>query len=105
MVTLVGEFEAKFEFIGNRGPVLWFVTETRAGHGAGKPSEMRIEESADMFAFLGQGLRNARLAADFSPREPGRRGWGADNPCPRQRPVPMPPTLGLRPGLQMESGW
>jgi prolyl oligopeptidase len=27
-------------------------TETRAGHGAGKPTWMRIEEIADQWAFL-----------------------------------------------------
>jgi prolyl oligopeptidase len=33
MVALVGEFEAKFDFIGNRGPVFWFVTDLDAPRG------------------------------------------------------------------------
>ena len=33
MVTLVGEFEGKFEFIGNNGPVFWFVTDLDAPRG------------------------------------------------------------------------
>jgi prolyl oligopeptidase len=33
MVTLIGEFEAKFEFIGNKGPVFWFVTDLEAPRG------------------------------------------------------------------------
>jgi hypothetical protein len=36
--------------------------ETRAGHGSGKPTSKIIEESADVFAFLGHftGLDQAR---------------------------------------------
>ena len=30
--------------------------ETRAGHGAGKPTSKRIEEAADQWAFLAQNL-------------------------------------------------
>ncbi|HKE17484.1 MAG TPA: prolyl oligopeptidase family serine peptidase, partial [Kofleriaceae bacterium] len=33
MTTLVGEFEAKFEFIGNKGPIFWFVTDLDAPRG------------------------------------------------------------------------
>jgi prolyl oligopeptidase len=33
MKTLVGAFEAKFDFIGSEGPVLWFVTDLDAPHG------------------------------------------------------------------------
>ena len=35
--------------------------ETRAGHGAGKPTAKIIEEVADQWAFL---VKNARLQAD-----------------------------------------
>jgi prolyl oligopeptidase len=31
--------------------------ETRAGHGAGKPTSKRIEEAADMWAFLVKSLK------------------------------------------------
>ena len=31
--------------------------ETRGGHGAGKPTSMRIEEAADRWAFLVRALR------------------------------------------------
>jgi prolyl oligopeptidase len=31
--------------------------ETRAGHGAGKPTSLRIEEAADIYAFLWKSLR------------------------------------------------
>jgi prolyl oligopeptidase len=30
--------------------------ETRAGHGAGKPTMLRIEEAADVYAFLYKNL-------------------------------------------------
>jgi prolyl endopeptidase len=31
--------------------------ETRAGHGAGKPTVLRIEEQADIYAFLFENLK------------------------------------------------
>ncbi|MFN3684556.1 MAG: prolyl oligopeptidase family serine peptidase, partial [Fimbriimonadaceae bacterium] len=31
--------------------------ETRAGHGAGKPLWLQVEEAADVFAFLAEALR------------------------------------------------
>jgi len=33
MQTLVGEFDAKFDFIGNRGPIFWFVTDLASPRG------------------------------------------------------------------------
>jgi prolyl oligopeptidase len=41
---------------GCAAPVLARI-ETRAGHGAGKPTTMRIEEAADVLAFLLRALR------------------------------------------------
>ncbi len=49
-------------------PVLLSV-QTRAGHGAGKPARLVIEEKADMYAFL--------LAALGENREDGRVSAGA----------------------------
>jgi len=40
---------------GCTNPILVRV-ETRAGHGAGKPTWMRIEEVADAWAFLAEAL-------------------------------------------------
>ncbi len=31
--------------------------ETRAGHGAGKPTHLRIDETTDVYAFLWQSLQ------------------------------------------------
>jgi len=46
------KFAARLQY-ANRGdnPVLIRI-QTRAGHGAGKPTKMRINEAADVFAFL-----------------------------------------------------
>ena len=41
---------------GGPAPVLIRI-ETKAGHGAGKPTNKRIEERADMWAFLARALR------------------------------------------------
>jgi len=49
---------------GCENPVLIRV-ETRAGHGAGKPTQMIIEEYADRWAFLAEHLQLS-LPADFS---------------------------------------
>lgn len=48
---------------GCDNPILVRV-ETRAGHGAGKPTWMRIEEIADSWAFLEHHLRAEDLATD-----------------------------------------
>jgi prolyl oligopeptidase len=41
---------------GGTAPILIRI-ETRAGHGAGKPLWLQVEESADVFAFLAEALR------------------------------------------------
>ena len=38
--------------------------ETRAGHGAGKPTQMRIDEKADTYSFLFRAL-NMELPESF----------------------------------------
>ncbi len=51
------KFAAALQHVqGCRNPVLLRV-ETRAGHGAGKPVWMQIEDWADQWAFLVQALR------------------------------------------------
>ena len=50
------KFGAEMQYAqGCDNPVLLRV-ETRAGHGAGKPTRMQIEEVADQWAFLVQAL-------------------------------------------------
>jgi prolyl oligopeptidase len=46
---------AESKVAGCTNPILIRI-ETRAGHGAGKPTKMRIEESADIWAFLVKNL-------------------------------------------------
>jgi prolyl oligopeptidase len=41
--------------------------ETRAGHGAGKPTQMKIDEVADRYAFLFRSL-GMTLPAAFGPQ-------------------------------------
>jgi prolyl oligopeptidase len=41
---------------GGTAPILIRI-ETRAGHGAGKPLWLQVEESADVFGFLAEALR------------------------------------------------
>src|SRR6185503_16592215 len=48
---------------GGEAPVLIRI-ETRAGHGAGKPTDKIIEEIADMWAFLAKSL-NMQMPAGF----------------------------------------
>jgi prolyl oligopeptidase len=51
------KFAAAMQYAqGCANPVLIRV-ETRAGHGAGKPTWMRIEEAADEWAFLAKTLK------------------------------------------------
>ena len=38
-----------------RSPILIRI-ESKAGHGAGKPTSKRIDEAADMYAFLFQNI-------------------------------------------------
>jgi prolyl oligopeptidase len=48
---------------GGKAPIMIRI-ETRAGHGAGKPTKMRIEEWTDQWSFLAHTLR-MKLPADF----------------------------------------
>jgi prolyl oligopeptidase len=50
------KFAAQLQYAQTcNNPVLIRI-ETRAGHGAGKPTRLRIEEAADVYAFLWQSL-------------------------------------------------
>jgi len=55
---------------GGDAPILARI-ETRAGHGAGKPTRKAIEEQADLLAFAAWNLRMAFPAA---PRDRGGEG-------------------------------
>jgi len=52
--------------------------ETKAGHGAGKPTSKRIEEAADRWAFLvktlGMGVEDKLKAAPADPNKTGKTG-------------------------------
>ncbi|AGY59634.1 prolyl oligopeptidase family serine peptidase [Gloeobacter kilaueensis] len=59
--------------------------ETRAGHGAGKPTSKRIEEAADRWAFLAAIFTNGPLTPGPSPT----RGEGRMTSLPLSPPVPF----------------
>jgi prolyl oligopeptidase len=73
MVTLIDKFEAKYEFIGNKGPVFWFVTDKDAPRGriiaidTRKPAPQNwvemVPESAD--ALQTATTAGGRIFADY----------------------------------------
>lgn len=63
ITTLVGEFEAKFDFIGNDGPLFWFVTDLDAPRGRIIAIDVRKPARADWIELVPQGgdaLQQAR---------------------------------------------
>jgi prolyl oligopeptidase len=55
ITTLVGEFEARFEFIGNEGPVLWFFTDLDAPRGRVVAIDVRKPDKAAWVELVPQG--------------------------------------------------
>lgn len=50
------KFAAQLQYVQSCDNPVLIRIETRAGHGAGKPTRLRIEETADVYAFLWQSL-------------------------------------------------
>ena len=50
------KFAAQLQYAQSCDNPVLIRIETRAGHGAGKPTRLRIEEAADVYAFLWQSL-------------------------------------------------
>lgn len=53
------KYMAMMQFMQPKGAPKLLRVETRAGHGAGKPTSLRIEEQADIYAFLFDNLQVA----------------------------------------------
>ncbi|MDZ4811827.1 MAG: prolyl oligopeptidase family serine peptidase [Pseudomonadota bacterium] len=51
------KFAAALQAVYPKGNPILIRIETRAGHGAGKPTDKQIEESADIYAFLRKALK------------------------------------------------
>jgi prolyl oligopeptidase len=65
MVTLIGKFDGKFEFIGNAGPVFWFVTDLEAPRGRIVAIDIRKPARESWVELVPQGpdaLEGARTA-------------------------------------------
>jgi prolyl oligopeptidase len=55
---------------GGDAPILILI-ETKAGHGAGKPTEKLIEEQADILGFLAHSLQGSKKSPSVSPHTEG----------------------------------
>ncbi len=67
VVTLIGTFEADFRFIGNDGPVLWFLTDTEAPRGRLIAIDVRKPERKSWRVVIPEGeatLEHVRLVGD-----------------------------------------
>ena len=67
VVTLVGSFEAQFRFVGNDGPVLWFLTDLDAPRGRVIAIDLRKPERAHWREVIGQSeatLEDVSLVGD-----------------------------------------
>jgi prolyl oligopeptidase len=63
MVTLVGEFEGKFDFIGNQGPIFWFVTDLDAPRGRLVAIDIRKPHKKDWRELVAQGADPVQTAS------------------------------------------
>lgn len=65
------KFAAELQHTATSSRPMLIRTETRAGHGAGKPTQMIIDEAADVFAFLSVALDINAAPDATAPAAPG----------------------------------
>jgi len=63
MQTLIGEFEGKFQFIGNEGPVFWFVTDLDAPRGRLVAIDVRKPDKKSWKPLVPQGADPVQTAS------------------------------------------